>query len=95
MEHTVTLTLDLPRELEEEFSQQAARLGLPPAEYAVRVLAGSREPRPGNANPLTGPELVAYWEREGIIVSRRDITDPVGFARDLRERERNQNRTGR
>jgi hypothetical protein len=87
----VTITLNLPSELEEELSQEAARLGLPLSEYAVRVLAGSRASQIGGNAPLTGPELVEYWNREGVIGSRRDIEDPVAFARELRER--NQNRT--
>jgi hypothetical protein len=34
--------------------------------------------------PRTGAELVAYWEREGIIGSRPDITDPVAHSRRVR-----------
>ena len=87
----MTITLNLPRELEEEMSQEAARLGLPLAEYALRLLSSSRSPHtPGDA-PLSGAELVEYWNREGIIGSRRDIEDPVAFARGLREQ--NQDRT--
>lgn len=88
----MTITLNLPRELEVELSQEAARLGLPLAEYALRVLAGSRGAEAADNTPLTGAELVEYWRREGIIGSRRDIEDPVAFARELRER--NQNRNG-
>lgn len=84
------ISLDLPRELEEELAAEAARLGLPLAEYAVRVLA---ESRPATADrPLTGAELVEYWKREGIIGSRPDIEDPVAFARALRERNQNRAR---
>jgi len=32
----------------------------------------------------TGAELVAFWEREGIIGSRPDIVDPADHARRLR-----------
>ncbi|MBW3571746.1 MAG: hypothetical protein KY467_11615 [Gemmatimonadetes bacterium] len=85
----MTITLNLPRELEEELSIEAARLGLPLAEYALRVLASSRTLPASGDEPLTGAELVEYWE--GVIGSRRDIEDPVSFARELRER--NQNRT--
>ncbi len=85
----MTITLNLPRDLEEELTQEAARLGLPLAEYALRVLATSRTSRSGGDEPLTGAELVDYWNREGIIGSRADIEDPVGFARELRERNQN------
>jgi hypothetical protein len=85
----VTITLDLPTELEQELAQEAARLGLPLAEYALRVLASSRAPQPVATAPLTGAELVDYWSREGVIGSRADIDDPVSFARELRERSQN------
>lgn len=87
----MTITLNLPRELEEELSQEAARVGLPLAEYALRLLSSSRSPQTAGDAPLSGAELVEYWNREGIIGSRRDIEDPVAFARELREQ--NQNRT--
>ena len=32
----------------------------------------------------TGAELVASWEREGVIGSRADIADPAAHARHLR-----------
>jgi hypothetical protein len=32
----------------------------------------------------TGADLVALWEREGIIGSRTDIADPAAYARQLR-----------
>jgi hypothetical protein len=88
----VTITLNLPSELEEELSQEAARLGLPLTEYALRVLASSRTPQSATDAPLTGAELVEYWSREGVIGSRRDIEDPVAFARELRERSQNRTR---
>ena len=74
----MTLTLNLPRELEAELSQEAARLGLPLAEYALCVLSSSRAPHAAGDAPLTGAELVEYWSREGVIGSRRDIEDPPG-----------------
>jgi hypothetical protein len=88
----VTITLNLPSQLEEELSQEAARLGMPLAEYALRVLASSRTPQSSDV-PLTGADLVDYWTREGVIGSRRDIEDPVAFARELRERSQNRTRS--
>jgi len=89
----MTITLDLPSELEEEMSQEAARLGLPLAEYALRVLVSNRIPQSAGDAPLTGEELVEFWSREGVIGSRRDIDDPVAFARELRERNQNRMRS--
>lgn len=86
------ITLNLPEDLEQELAQEAERLGLPLSEYAVRVLAGSRASNRAGDAPLTGPDLIEYWTREGIIGSRGDIEDPVAFARDLRERNQNRSR---
>ena len=36
--------------------------------------------------PRTGAEVVAYWEREGLLGTRPDITDPSGHSRALREK---------
>lgn len=33
----------------------------------------------------TGADLVAYWERNGLLGTRRDIADPIAYARQLRE----------
>ena len=54
----MTLVLELPAELETELAAEAARLGLPLEEYALRLLAtgGPACPKPGS-----GAELVAYW----------------------------------
>lgn len=35
-------------------------------------------------SPKTGAEVVAYWQREGVINSRPDITDSQAYARKLR-----------
>ncbi|HEX2210342.1 MAG TPA: hypothetical protein VHG93_21875 [Longimicrobium sp.] len=87
----MTLTLNLPSNLERELSREAARLGLSLDEYALRVLANGRTSSSCGTASVTGTELVEYWEREGIIGSRRDIGDPVAYARELREQ--NQNRS--
>ena len=79
----MSLTLDLPPDLETELAAEAEHLRLPLAEYVLRVLAVGRLPNP---MPRTGAELVAYWEREGLIGTRPDITDPSGQARALREK---------
>ncbi len=34
--------------------------------------------------PRTGAELVAYWQSEGVINSRPDITDSQAYTRKLR-----------
>jgi hypothetical protein len=78
----MTITLDLPEELEQELSAEARELGLSLPEYVLRVLAtglivGDR--------PRTGAELVAYWQTEKLIGSRPEITDSQTHARRIRE----------
>ena len=75
------IILDLPQELERELSLEAAQLGLPLAEYVLRLLATGRIV--GNI-PKTGAELMAYWQREGLIGTRPDIADSQKHARAIR-----------
>lgn len=77
----MSIRLDLPLDLESELSTEASRLNLPLPEYILRVLSV----RPAlNHPPKTGAELVAYWQAEGVINSRPDITDSQDHARHLR-----------
>ncbi len=77
----MTLTLELPQELERRLSTEASRLGLPLEQYALRLLGDDsfleRRPR-------TGAEVVAHWRREGVIGSRPDIQDSQAHAREIR-----------
>lgn len=78
----MTISLDLPGDLERRLAAEAARLGLTVAEYAVRILSGGRARPP--AEILTGADVVAFWEREGVIGSRSDIDDAAEHARRIR-----------
>ena len=78
----MTLTLDLPRELEGELAEEAAGLGLALPDYVLRLLAAGRA---SGSPPRTGPELVAYWSREGLIGTRPEPVDSPELARRLRE----------
>lgn len=77
----MSLVLDLPPELERELAAEAARLRLPLSEYALRLLAAGRLPDP---KPRTGAELLAYWQAEGVVGTRPEITDAPGHARAVR-----------
>jgi hypothetical protein len=77
----MTITLDVPKKLERELTTEAARLGIPVEQYALRLLSGGRS---GEQQPRSGAELVEYWRREGIIGSRPDIIDSVAHARQIR-----------
>jgi len=78
----MAISLELPSEMENELSTEAAQLKLPLTEYILRVLAF----RPFLQNPpTTGVELVAYWESIGVFGSRSEITDSQEYARSLRD----------
>jgi len=79
----MSLTIDLPPDLEAELAAEAAALRLPLPEYVVRVIAVGRPPNP---MPRTGAEVLAYWEREGLLGTRTDITNPSEHVRSLREK---------
>jgi hypothetical protein len=85
----MTITLELPEELERELAVEAERLGLPLPEYVVRVLSKERG---AGEMPKTGAELVAYWQREGLVGTRPDITDSQAYARELREEAQRRSR---
>jgi hypothetical protein len=76
----MTITLDLPEDLERSLEAEASRLGVSVAEYAARLLAEGRSAN-GNQEIATGADLVALWEREGVICSRPDIIEPAAHAR--------------
>jgi len=78
----MNLVLEIPPELEAELTAEAARLGLPLPDYVLRLLAGSRTTR---SAPRTGAELLAYWQGEGLVGTRPEITDSPAHARALRE----------
>ena len=103
----MTITLELPQELEHELASEAARLHLPLAEYILRLLRDQAAAAPDVAAggdedliaawmqaraalaanpPRTGAEILAYWQREGLLGARPDITDTLAHARALRRR---------
>ena len=77
----MNITFDLPQELESELATEATQMGLSLAEYVLRLL--STRSLVGQL-PTTGAELVAYWQREGVIGTRPDITDSQAHARQIR-----------
>jgi hypothetical protein len=77
----MSITLDLPQELESELTTEATQLGLSLSEYVLCLLSTRPLVSP---IPTTGAALVAYWQREGVIGMRPDITDSQAHARQLR-----------
>jgi hypothetical protein len=78
----MTLSLDLPKDLEADLTARAAREGVPVETYALRLLSASRD---GASRVQTGAELVEYWRREGVIGSRPDVADSQSHAREIRD----------
>jgi hypothetical protein len=78
----MSITLDLPEELENELSAEAKKLGLSLPAYVLRILSTGFVI--GNT-PKTGAELVEYWQSEGLIGTRSDITDSQERARQIRK----------
>lgn len=86
----MSIAVNLPEDLENELSAEAAQLGLSLPEYVLRVLStgvviGKR--------PKTGRELVDYWHNEGLIGTRSDITDSQSHARQIRNQAEQRPRT--
>jgi hypothetical protein len=79
----MSITLDLPQELESELATEATKLGVSLAEYVLRLLSTRSLVGP---MPTSGAELVAYWRREGVIGTRLDITDSQAYARQIRHK---------
>lgn len=77
----MTITLDLPRELERDLSVEAAKLGLTLPEYVERLLITDRS---SSKVPVTGEALVSYWRSEDLIGSRPAADDSRESARRLR-----------
>jgi hypothetical protein len=76
----MTITLNLPPNLADELTTEAARLGLSLSEYALRLLATGQK----RDMPKTGADLVAYWKAEGLVGTRTDIADSQVHAREIR-----------
>lgn len=85
----MTLTLELPRELEKQLSQEAAEMGMPLSEYALYLLTLHYP----TVSLQTGAELVRYWRDEDLIGSRTDIADSQVYARQLRQQAETRQRS--
>ncbi len=84
----MSITLDLPQELEQSLTEEAQRLGLPLPAYILRLLSAGSPRQPIRS----GAGLVGYWQAEGVIGSRPDIVDSQAHARQLRHQAENRQR---
>ncbi len=79
----MTITLNIPKILEQELSNEATRIGVSLPEYIVQLLSF----RPTLSPQLkTGAELVTYWQNAGVVGIRTDIKDSSQYARQIRAR---------
>ena len=99
MSLTLNLPPDLAASLEAEAQRRGTTPELLAVEMVRGVLPPTANPSlPPSGLPVsdprlvaeawavrTGADLVAYWERNGLLGTRRDIADPVAYARQLRE----------
>jgi hypothetical protein len=85
----MSIMLNLPEELENELSAEATQLGLSLPEYILRVLSTGLVM---SKTPKTGAELVEYWQSEGLIGTRPNITDSQAHARQIREQAQRRTR---
>jgi len=79
----MSITLELPAELETELAAEAAELGLSLTEHIERLLLFNHTAAKAN---MTGKELIEYWQTEGLIGIRTEISDSQAYARELRDR---------
>lgn len=78
----MTLSIILPKDLEEELNREAAQLGLLVQDYVLRLLLH----RPVlDTMPKTGTELVAYWQHAGLVGTHLQIEISEDYARLLRQ----------
>ncbi len=80
----MTLTIELTPEQEAALLAQAKAAGLDATEYAKQLIASDLA---AERRPMTGAEMIAYWEQEGVIGSYGDPDiDAPELARRIRER---------
>ena len=91
----MTITLELTPEQEARLRAKAERSGQDLTDYALARLLDSElsadipagEPAEKVTEPMTGAEILAYWEREGCLgVFADDPRDSVEIARELRRK---------
>jgi hypothetical protein len=76
----MTVTIELPRDLESRLQREALEQGVALPDYIVGLLSHGA----ASSQQLSGRELIDYWEREGLIGLRPEIQDSQSHARALR-----------
>ncbi len=82
----MTLILDLTPEQERQIENEARARNMDTPFYALaRLFDGENSEQP-EEKQWSGADLVAYWEREGLIGTRPDIKDSQKHARQIRRK---------
>jgi hypothetical protein len=82
----MTITLELPPEIETKLTEEAAQSATPVDTYALNLIEEGLMADPSDFK--TGAEVVAYWMKHGLIgiwADREDIGDSIEYARKLRK----------
>lgn len=82
----MTLILDLTPEQEQQIAEEAQARNMDARTYALARLFEGQPAEQSEEEQWSGADLVAYWEREGVIGSRPDITDSQEHARAIRHK---------
>ena len=88
----MSLVLELSSELETALAAEAAELGLPLSEYALRLLAAGRVPNPHAADRRAEIGFLLAGAR-ALVGTRQDIVDAPGHARALRQQAEKRERS--
>jgi len=80
----MSIVLDLEPQLEAKLREHAARIGKPLEDYLIDCLENTPDV---DDIPTTGPELLAYWDREGLRPLFTEGPDSPALVREWREQE--------
>lgn len=85
----MSVSLELPHDLEARLLREATDWGVPLSDYIIRLLSQGATSR----QSMSGRDLVAYWDREGLIGTRTEIQDSQSHARELRAKAEHRDRS--
>jgi hypothetical protein len=85
----MSVSLELPKDLEAKLRQAALDQGVLLPDYIVHLLTQNAM----SPSSMSGRDLVAYWEREGLIGARTEIQDSQVHARALRSQAERRDRS--
>lgn len=85
----MTITLNLPPGVEARIEEEAAKRSSPTEDYLISLIEKSLPPPAPMPELTAGADVVAYWEREGVIgmwADREDMQDSTAYVNRLRQK---------